>query len=101
VAVEQDEWMTREVRYDLRWHTFFRSGAISGPDLLNKERSRTTLLKRKLVDEIRGGSRIFVVKSRDTPHASPHFPAQSAAQQKNQVGYSGFLNRIPAAWMDS
>ncbi len=64
VAVEGGEWMTRERGYDLRWHTFKAADAASHDDLLTTERRKTARLLESMLENMRSGDRIFVVKGR-------------------------------------
>ena len=64
VAVEDGEWMTRERGYDLRWHTFKAPDAASHDALLAVERRKTAWLRDAMLENMRGGDRIFIVKGR-------------------------------------
>ncbi len=88
VAVEDGEWMTRELGYDLRWHTFMAPDKITADALLAKEKRKTEFLRRRLMAEIAGAERIFVVKSRDNP-----------ASMENVARLLRLLNRDAPNWI--
>jgi hypothetical protein len=87
VAVESNEWMTRDRGYDLRWHTFLRPEAIAAEALIAKERAKTALLRRKMIEDVSAGDRIFVVKSRQS------------VQYEQVLALHLALNRVAANWL--
>ena len=87
-AVEQNEWVIRERGYDLRWHTFIAPGATTRDAVLKKERPKTAFLRRKLVEDVAEGGRIFVIKSRDNP-----------AQPEQILTIHLALNRFARNWL--
>jgi hypothetical protein len=55
------EWMTFDPRYDLRLHTFIKTGTIPHAKMLGREIARFRLLRDKLLDEVDGARKVFVV----------------------------------------
>jgi hypothetical protein len=57
------EFMVRESAYDLLYHTFLREGEIEPEELHKRESLRLQFLKRKLLQDLKNGEKIWVWKS--------------------------------------
>jgi hypothetical protein len=62
----QREFLVRETLYDLMYHSAVLEGAIQPQDLLKRESKRLNFLRRKLVEDLESGSKIWVWKSQST-----------------------------------
>ena len=60
------EFIARETVYNLTYHTFMIEGTIDPETLCEREARRLTFLRRKLVDDLRVGEKIWVWKSKAT-----------------------------------
>ena len=66
-ASSRREYVLRDSRYGLTFHTFLYYGEVDESRLLQQQASRLKLLRRKLLEDLANGEKIFVVKRNDTP----------------------------------
>ncbi|HUN43731.1 MAG TPA: hypothetical protein VMU81_25840 [Acetobacteraceae bacterium] len=61
------EYVLRDSRYSLTFHTFLYHGDVDESRLLAQQAARLKLLRRKLLEDLANGEKIFVIKRNDTP----------------------------------
>lgn len=59
---ERDEFFVLHKSYNCRWHAWTKVGELSPEAILGRELRRIPFLAKKLIDELRSGERIFIVK---------------------------------------
>lgn len=59
---ELRQYMLRDRRYALIFHTFQYESEVDAAELMVKQMARLRLLRRKLLEDLRGGEKIFVCK---------------------------------------
>jgi hypothetical protein len=72
------EYVIRDRRYALVFHTFLYQGEVSEDELLEKQSRRLGFLVRKLLQDLENGEKIFVCK-RNIPLTAPEILALHAA----------------------
>jgi capsular polysaccharide biosynthesis protein len=60
------EFMVRETAYDLMYHSGIHESEVEADELRDRETTRPALLRRKLLDDLRTGEKIWVWKSQTT-----------------------------------
>ncbi|HEX2941396.1 MAG TPA: hypothetical protein VHO91_10135 [Rhodopila sp.] len=60
--------MIEESLYSLHFHSGVREGEIAPDEIPRRKSRRLTFLRRKLLDDLRSGEKIWVWKSRPTTH---------------------------------
>ncbi len=61
------EWMMYETKFDLRYHTFVLSSKMSEQDVKSREQKRLSFLRRKFIEDLTEGEKIFVCKRATEP----------------------------------
>ncbi|HTW71347.1 MAG TPA: hypothetical protein VME47_15785 [Acetobacteraceae bacterium] len=61
------EYVLRDSRYSLTFHTFLYYGDVDESRLLQQQAARLKLLRRKLLEDLADGEKIFVFKRNDPP----------------------------------
>lgn len=87
------EYVLRDSRYSLTFHTFLYHGDVDESRLLQQQAARLTLLRRKLLEDLANGEKIFVIKRND-PAREEEIVALYAAL--NLYGRNTLLWVVPA-----
>ena len=62
---EQREYILNEIRYNLTYHTFVNADQMAEDRVRHRETQKLTLLRRRMLDDLRCGRRIYIVKRND------------------------------------
>lgn len=61
------EYVLQDRRFALTFHTFLYQGDVDESRLVQQQAARLRLLRRKLLEDLENGEKIFVVKRNDEP----------------------------------
>jgi hypothetical protein len=61
------EWMIHQQTYEMRYHTFVHEGEASAEEMRAREATKLGFLRRKLLEDIDGANKIFVLKRHSPP----------------------------------
>jgi capsular polysaccharide biosynthesis protein len=75
------EFLAHESVYKLMYHTFITEGAVDAETLAGRESRRLRFLRRKLIDDLRVGEKIWVWKSRSTETLDDIMPLLAALRR--------------------
>jgi hypothetical protein len=81
------EYIVVNERYGTQAHAFAREGEIDPERLVEREHRRLTLLRRKFLEDLQVGRRIYVFRS-DRPTPSAKIEALAAALRRPRTGRS-------------
>ncbi len=87
------EYVLHERRYELTFHTFQYEGEVDAAELMGKQMARLRLLRRKLLEDLRGGEKIFVCKRNEALQEQDVLPLHAAL---NRFAPSTLLFVTPA-----
>ena len=90
---DRQEYIVREKRYDIDYHTFRYKGEVDEEKFISSEPARLAFLVREFVDDLRSGDKIFVCK-RNKPLLEHEIVPLYAAI--NSYGQNFLLWLVPA-----
>jgi tetratricopeptide (TPR) repeat protein len=102
MMVEDGEYITRDVRFGLRMHTFVGAGAMQRDRMFAQVCRRLEFLRDKLLDDLRGGEKIFVYKIEERTLRDDEIKSIYAALRNfgnNYLLYVGYADERHAAGM--
>jgi hypothetical protein len=87
------EFLVRESVYGMTYHTFQYEGQMSLDTVRQQQATRLNFLKRKLMEDIGQGEKIFVIKRSPTLRPEEVLPVYTAL---NELGRNWLLWMVPA-----
>jgi hypothetical protein len=90
---ERREYVLYEKQYALTFHTFQYEGEVDAPALMGKQIARLQLLRRKFLEDLREGGKIFVCKRNEALSEQEILPLHAAL---NRFATNTLLYLTPA-----
>lgn len=84
-SVQKTEWMVTERNYDLFYHTFVFEGEADESQIIARETRRLSFLKRKFLEDLKTGDKIFVCKAYQKRDISEVMPLYLAFRRKTSA----------------
>lgn len=89
----RNEYVVRDRKFSLIFHTFLYHGEVDETNLLLQQAARLKLLRRKLLEDLANGEKIFIVKRNDVLREEEVLPLYAAL---NRYGHNTLLWVVPA-----
>jgi hypothetical protein len=84
-SIRNTEWMVSERNYDLLYHTFVFEGEADEDQIIAREVRKLSFLKRKFLEDLASGDKIFVCKSYRKRDISEVMPLYLAFRRKTSA----------------